>query len=64
LRLPCHSTLHQDIKTWFEQAQTQDFARISHSYDRRVEAGHHRWEKRQVWAVPLAVMGELYQSAQ
>jgi hypothetical protein len=38
LRLPCHPTLHQDIKTWFEQAQTQDFAGISHSYDRRVEA--------------------------
>jgi len=59
-----HPTLHQAVTAWFEQAQRQGFAGITHSYDRRVEAGHHRRENRQVWAVPLAVMGELYQSAQ
>jgi predicted transposase YbfD/YdcC len=59
-----HPTLHQDVKAWFEQAQSQGFTGITHSYDRRVEGGHHRRENRQVWAVPLAVMGALHQSAQ
>jgi predicted transposase YbfD/YdcC len=59
-----HPTLHQEVTAWFAQAQAQGFAGITHSYDCRVEAGHHRREQRQVWAVPLAAMGELYQSAQ
>lgn len=30
----------------------------------RVESGHHRREKRQVWAVSLAQMGNLYKQNQ
>lgn len=58
-----HPTLWAEVEAWFESAQTQGFERIEHSYDQRVEAGHHRRENRQVWAVPVSVMGELYQSS-
>jgi hypothetical protein len=41
-----------------------NFAALEHSYDARVESGHHRREHRQVWAVPVTVMGELHQIEQ
>ncbi len=44
--------------------QTQGFEGIEHTYDRRVEAAHHRQEIRQVWAVPVSQMGELYEQQQ
>jgi predicted transposase YbfD/YdcC len=56
-----HPTLWNQVKTWFEQAQQNGFDAIEHSYDGRVEAGHHRRETRKVWAVPLSAMGDLYQ---
>ena len=37
---------------------------IELSYDQRLEKGHHRLEKRQVWAVPLSAFGGLYQQEQ
>ena len=59
-----HPTLHAQVKQWFETAQTQNFEGIEHSYDVRVESGHHRREKRQVTAVSLDQMGDLYKQAQ
>jgi len=59
-----HPTLYAQVKQWFETAQTQGFERIEHSHDRRVEAGHHRQEIRQVWAVPVSQMGDLYEQQQ
>lgn len=59
-----HPTLWADVNAWFKTAQATAFAGIEHSFDQRVEAGHHRREHRRVWAVPLAAMGELYKSAQ
>ncbi len=59
-----HPTLHQEVKQWFEIAQAQNFKDIEHSYDIRVESGHHRREKRQITAVPLNQMGDLYKQAQ
>ena len=56
-----HPTLYAQVKAWFETALGQGFADIEHSYDHRVEAGHHRREHRQVWAVPVAAIGNLYQ---
>jgi len=38
----------------------KSFEGIEHSYDQRVEAGHHRQENRQIWVVP-AVIEDLYQ---
>lgn len=58
-----HPTLHGQVKTWFEQAQAQKFEGITFSYDERVEKGHHRTEKRQVWTVPVSQLPLLHQQA-
>ena len=59
-----HPTLYAQVKQWFQTAQAQKFEGIEHSYDVRVESGHHRREKRQITAVPLNQMGDLYKQAQ
>lgn len=59
-----HPTLHTQVKQWFETAQASDFQGIEYSYDVRVESGHHRREKRQVTAVSIHQMGDLYKQAQ
>ncbi len=41
--------------------QAMQFAGIDVSYDKRIEKGHHRTEIREVWSVPVAAIGELYQ---
>lgn len=59
-----HPTLFKQVQRWFETAQANQFEGIESSYDVRVESGHHRTEKRQVWAVSLHQMGSLYNQAQ
>lgn len=59
-----HPTLHAQVKNWFDKARASDFQGISVSTDRRVEKGHHRTEKRLVWAVPLSEFGGLYKQEQ
>ena len=59
-----HPTLFKQVQRWFETAQANQFEGIESSYDLRVESGHHRTEKRQVWAVSLHQMGSLYNQAQ
>ncbi len=59
-----HPTLYAQVKQWFQTAQAQNFEGIEHSYDVRVESGHHRREKRQVTAVSINQMGDLYKQAQ
>jgi predicted transposase YbfD/YdcC len=59
-----HPTLWANVTAWFEQAEAVNFAALEHSYDTRVESGHHRREHRQVWAVPVTAMGELHQIEQ
>ncbi len=49
------------LKEWFERASAQQFSGIDVSYEQRIESGHHRREIRQVWSVPITVIGELYQ---
>lgn len=56
-----HPTLYSQVKEWFEQAQAQQFQGMNVSYDKRIEKGHHRTEIREVWTVPIAAIGELYQ---
>lgn len=56
-------TLHGQVKTWFEQAQALNFEGITISYDERVEKGHHRTERRQVWSVPVSQLPLLYRQA-
>ena len=55
-----HPTLWAEVTAWFKQAEASNFAALEHRYDARVEAGHHRREHRQVWAVPVAIMGDLH----
>ena len=59
-----HPTLHAQVKQWFQTAQKQNYEGIEHEIDVRVESGHHRREKRQVTAVSLNQMGDLYKQAQ
>ena len=49
-----HPTLYGQVKNWFEQQLSQGFKSIIHSYDKRVEKGYHRTEKRQIWCVPIS----------
>jgi len=58
-----HPTLHEQIKDWFNQAIAFNFEGITFSYDERVEKGHHRTEKRQVWTVPISQLPQLHQQA-
>lgn len=55
-----HPTLHRQVKDWFDQIIAQGFEGITHSYDERVEKGHHRTEKRQVWCVPISQLSPLH----
>jgi predicted transposase YbfD/YdcC len=59
-----HPTLHTQVKQWLNNAQAKNFEGIEYSYDVRVESGHHRREKRQVWAISSAQMGNLYKQTQ
>jgi predicted transposase YbfD/YdcC len=56
-----HPTLYSQVKEWFEKAQAQQWKGINVSYDKRIEKAHHRREIREVWTVPVAAIGELYQ---
>lgn len=58
-----HPTLYTQVKNWFESSQAADFKDIELSYEQRVEASHHRREHRQVWAVPLTAIPDLYQAS-
>ena len=59
-----HPTLYQEVKNWFETAIANNFEDITFSHDRRVEKGHHRTEKRHLWAVPVSELGALHQQSQ
>lgn len=56
-----HPTLYSQVKEWFETSVTDNFLGIDVSYDKRIEKGHHRTEIREVWAVPVAAISQLYQ---
>ncbi len=55
-----HPTLHGQVKDWFEQNLRSGFEGITNSYDERIEKGHHRTEKRQVWCVPISQLPPLH----
>lgn len=55
-----HPTLHTQVKDWFEQHSGEGFEGITYSYDERVEKGHHRTEKRQIWCVPVSELPPLH----
>ncbi len=59
-----HPTVYSQVKTWFDAAKSKNFEGINVSHERRIEKGHHRREKRLVWAVPLSEFGGLYKQEQ
>jgi predicted transposase YbfD/YdcC len=56
-----HPTLLSQIQQWFTDTQARGWDGIDHDYYKTVTKGHHRTEKRYVWAIPVTAMGELYQ---
>ena len=55
-----HPKLYAQVKNWFEQRSYEGFEGITHSYNSRIEKGHHRTEKRQVWCVPVSQLPPLH----
>lgn len=56
--------LYHQVETWFEQVVANDWAGIEYSYQKTVEAGHHRLETRQVFAVPVSQLPPLHRQSQ
>lgn len=52
-------TLHNAVKAFFQEAEGTQWANLDYSYSTATEAGHHRIEHRQVWAVPLSQVSDL-----
>jgi predicted transposase YbfD/YdcC len=52
-------TLHTQVKAFFKAAEQSQWAGIDVSYGECTEAGHHRIERRQVWAVPINQVPDL-----
>ncbi len=52
--------LYEGVESWFKLAKKEDFMGKEYSYYQEVESGHHRIEKREVWAVPVSSLPELY----
>ncbi|BBD64685.1 transposase [Nostoc commune NIES-4072] len=56
-----HPTLHQQVKNWFEIAQSLGFKDVDVNVSQRVEKGHHRVENRQVYTVPVSKLPALHE---
>ena len=51
--------LHKGVKEFFKKAEATDWEGIEYTYSETIEAGHHRTERRQVWAVPINQLPDL-----
>lgn len=56
--------LSQQVEDWFKQAASQNWQGIEFTYHETVEAGHHRLETRQVWAVPVSQLPPSHRQSQ
>jgi len=56
-----HPTLHHQVKSWFETAQSMGFKGVDVNISHRVEKGHHRIENRQVYTVPVSQLPALHE---
>ncbi len=56
--------LSQQVEDWFKQAQAKSWEGIEFSYHQSLEAGHHRIETRQVWAVSVTQLPALHRQSQ
>ncbi|MBP0031228.1 MAG: ISAs1 family transposase, partial [Roseofilum sp. Guam] len=59
-----HPTLYTEVEQKFNSLKAHPSQSGYIDYDQRVEAGHHRREKRKVWAIPVTEFESLYQSEQ
>ncbi len=59
-----HPTLHQQVKNWFETAQSLGFEGVDVSISQRVEKGHHRIENRSCYSVPVSQLPTLHEQHQ
>lgn len=50
---------YKSVKSWFEIAKKSELNETDYSYYQEVESGHHRVEKRQVWAVKISSFSSL-----
>jgi predicted transposase YbfD/YdcC len=55
-----HPTLFNQVKLWFETSRSENTLPKSAEY--KVESGHHRIERRQVWTIPLSALPELHEA--
>ena len=51
--------LHKGVEAFFKTAEKTQWKGIEFSYSECTEAGHHRIEHRQVWAVPISQLPDL-----
>lgn len=51
--------LSDEMSRWFDQARSNDFEGIEHSYHQTTESAHGRIEIRQYWSVPVEGLNEL-----
>lgn len=64
--LPQGESSHPLSNRWkdgFKRHRLKARAGIEHTFDERVETGHHRIEKRQVWVVPRSQLPPLHEAA-
>lgn len=59
-----HPTLHQQLKNWFETAQSFGFKDVDVSISQRIEKGHHRIENRSCYTVPVSQLPALHEQHQ
>lgn len=55
-----HPTLFNQVKTWFETERSANTLPKSAEY--KVESGHHRIERREVWTIPLSAFPSLHEA--
>jgi predicted transposase YbfD/YdcC len=55
--------LSAQVEGWFQSAQAEQWTGIEYSYEKTVDAGHHRIETRQVWAVAVSQLPPLHRQA-
>ncbi|QIZ72208.1 ISAs1 family transposase [Oxynema aestuarii] len=59
-----HSTLYTQIEEEFESLRKSPSNPSEVSYEQRLEKGHHRVEKRRVWAIPISQFTHLHHQEQ
>ncbi len=51
--------LHKGVKEFFKKAEVTGWEGIEYTYSETIEAGHHRTERRQVWAMSINQLPDL-----